>query len=466
MAFRRVEVPSDGWLGDRKVVIGGSDEAVGHAENNRYAYVAGGFTDPATPARRFFYLGKYEVTQMQVDALKADGACPRASMRGRLPATKVSWFDAVAFAGKYTEWLLAHGADALPGEDGAPGFLRLPTEEEWEYAARGGSAVSTAEFQERAFPMPDGMHKYVWFAGARSSNGKMQLTGLLQPNPLGLHDLLGNVDEIVLSPFRLSKYSRLHGQPGGFVIKGGNYLTSETQVRSAYRQEVAHFARGGPNRVATVGFRLAISAPVLTSHERLRQVRADWQALPRTVTVTSGTEPLDDPVAELEVVKQATADPDLRRRLDHLAFVVKSNVASRNEQRDRAVKVVIRLGAFLGRKLQDDQTRLRAIRAILRGRRAANSSPELIAKTERSLIAGGKVLEENFQYYADTVIQAVGDYPDEVFARQLAALAVEFESRDLRSLIPFAELFKSHADIYRKESRIDRKTWLEQIRER
>ena len=79
--------------------------------------------------------------------------------------------------------------------------MRLPTEEEWEYAARGGAAVSELDFLGRTFPMPEGTSRYAWFQGPRSAAGRAQPVGMLEPNPLGLHDILGNVGELVLEPF-------------------------------------------------------------------------------------------------------------------------------------------------------------------------------------------------------------------------------------------------------------------------
>ncbi|MGQ3075778.1 MAG: hypothetical protein ACT7A5_32270, partial [Ferrovibrionaceae bacterium] len=46
MTFRRIDLPADGALGDRRVQLGGADDKVAYAENTRTDYVAGGFTDP------------------------------------------------------------------------------------------------------------------------------------------------------------------------------------------------------------------------------------------------------------------------------------------------------------------------------------------------------------------------------------------------------------------------------------
>jgi len=158
MVFRKIEVPVDGWIGDRKIVIGGRDERFNFKENSRFEYVAGSFSESDNPARRFYLLGKYEVTQMQYNVF--DSKCKPPRRKDRLPAIGISWFDAVRFAHNYNEWLLKNAPKTLPLEDGKTGFIRLPTETEWEYAARGGLIVSESEFQQKTFPMKQGLHKY------------------------------------------------------------------------------------------------------------------------------------------------------------------------------------------------------------------------------------------------------------------------------------------------------------------
>src|SRR5471032_229899 len=75
MTFRRIDIPVEDALSDRKIVIGGTDERFRLMEYSRYEYVAAGFSAPDKPQQRFYYLGKYEVTAQQLEAVT--GSCPK-----------------------------------------------------------------------------------------------------------------------------------------------------------------------------------------------------------------------------------------------------------------------------------------------------------------------------------------------------------------------------------------------------
>jgi formylglycine-generating enzyme required for sulfatase activity len=92
-------------------------------------------------------------------------------------------------ANKYCEWLSAKTGH----------FYRLPTEAEWEYAARAGT--KTAYFWGDDASQ---IEEYCWWAN--NSDNKYQKVGKKKPNPWGLHDILGNVMEWTLDQYSAQTY--------------------------------------------------------------------------------------------------------------------------------------------------------------------------------------------------------------------------------------------------------------------
>lgn len=457
MAFRKIDVPGTGILDDYQVKLGDPDADRAFSEFSHGDFIAAPFK--GSGASRYFLLAKYETTRLQYDAVLS-GNCAAASLIGRTPVTEITWLEAATFAAKYTDWLLANAVGKLP----PTAFLRLPTEVEWEYAARGGIALSPSEFAARTFPMPDGMERYVWYAGSKSANNKLQLTGLLEPNPLGLHDLLGNADEFVADAYRLNRVSRAHGRVGGYIVKGGNYLTSAEDIRSAYRSEVSPFTDKGERRSKTTGFRLAMSAPVLTDQQDIADAKAAWEKLGRVggpvVAQGGGDQPLDDPVAELEALAQkASDDPATKSRLENLQQKVKSVLLAMQDQQGRAGGTLIRLGAWLGQQLHIDVNYTAAIRAAYEGRKA-ESGEGTENPFKARLDDAQKGVDGNMKIYANLVAQVADDYDTALIDKQKAVLTEEFTSRGVPKLIDYTNVFLGHVRQYATDKKTRIPDWL------
>jgi formylglycine-generating enzyme required for sulfatase activity len=187
-----------------------------------------------------FYIGKYQVTQRLWYAVMDNN--PSRFKGENRPVDSVSWNDAQGFIEK------------LKKETGKE--LRLLTEAEWEFAARGG------EYSEGyLYAGSDELSQVGWYG--ENSGGETHEVGMLRPNELVLHDMSGNVWEWCEDDW--------HGNHNGApkdgaawidspargvrrVYRGGSYFFDPSFCRSTYR-----YFNSPSSRFNSLGLRLAVS---------------------------------------------------------------------------------------------------------------------------------------------------------------------------------------------------------------
>jgi formylglycine-generating enzyme required for sulfatase activity len=185
-----------------------------------------------------FYIGKYEVTQGEWE--KVMGSNPSHFKGSRNPVESVSWNDAQAFIEKL---------NARTGKK-----FRLPTEAEWEYAARSGGK---GEKWSGSSAGPDAVGWY-----DKNSGITTHPVGQKQPNGLGLYDMTGNVWEWCADWYGESYYgsSPKNDPPGPAsgtyrVLRGGSWFYIPVYVRTS-----ARYWNYPGNRGSSYGFRV-LSSP-------------------------------------------------------------------------------------------------------------------------------------------------------------------------------------------------------------
>ncbi len=339
MAFQKVEVPvaADDPLADRRMRLGQSVNLTGYSDYLRSAFLRGPFSDRSNVT--YFYIARYELTQGQFRVLQGD--CTPPTRADRLARGGVSWHDAVTLAKNYTSWLYLNAPEAIPQSDGARGFLRLPTEVEWEFAARGGTVVDANTFPKLTYFDVGEMRDHALHQGVGSGRGRLGAVGVRAANPLGLYDIYGNVEELMLEPYRMNARGRAHGQIGGVVTRGGSVLSEADQIYSAQRTEYPPFdpETGHPLRGETFGVRFVISAHVATSEAKLAEIQKRWGEMAAPDPDASA-----DPAAALADLAKAEPDLTRQKQLTDLLLGLRRN----QDQTDIAIQQSARASYLAG----------------------------------------------------------------------------------------------------------------------
>lgn len=463
MTFRKVTIPVEKPMDDHPLTLGSDASEWGFLESVLDTHIAGSFASGQASVGRYYLMGKYEVSELQYAAVMTEN-CPKPDTPLRRPRTSVSWFDAVEFADRYTRWLLKDHPRALPSEDGTPGFLRLPTEVEWSFATRGGLKVSPSEFQERVFPMAGPMSEYVWFAGPQSSNGSLRPIGLLAPNPLGLHDVLGNADEMMFEPFQMRTHGRAHGQSGGFVVRGANYLTPQNDVRSAWRVEQPYYRDGARNVLPTTGLRLAVVAPAIVSTQRMKTLEQQWVARGEGPATQGGQADASQRLDRLAI--EAESDK-FRHELNQVRDQLRAANQLQREQRERAMRSSLQLGGFLCAQINQLAREISRRQEFLK----LSCSPDNPRSSEQTCVNIRSVVEQTevslttiLGLYSDTIVELGSIYPEQDLLEQARATAQALQSRKAINLAPFAEVYVKDLTGYIQSRKVQRQQWLANCR--
>lgn len=410
MVLSRIDVPVNGLLDQIATDFGGApgfdDLRVYYSQQLRSDTISGVFSIDEESrlvresydriAARSYYMAAYELTELQwhlfeSGALQAfaaaelptdeqtDAVCAEnRALAARTPPPRVKskiglgYYDAIDFTRALNGYVLAENARriewnrqsaaqgnapaslVLPWERGSPGFFRLPSESEWEFAARGG-AISEEATLGQTYLIQAGDQIRMADISDVASSGSDVFSGTEQPNLAGLYDVVGNADEITLDLFRLIRPDGTHGSRGGFVLRGGNIATPAAIAGVARRSELALYDASGESRPKYSGLRVALVAPVFPdgwSDERpyqpnLRNVELDDALTTANSELTTskgtpGAEFRDRARDLIEELKRAEADSEsATARLQEVEEALRASEAQINDAQEAEVRATI-----------------------------------------------------------------------------------------------------------------------------
>lgn len=229
----------------------------------------GVFVEGRTVTLSDYYIGKYEVTRAEYENIM--GYNPSISITieptyefestMQRPVDSVSWFDAIRYCNKlsrlegYTEVYTING-NTVTYNQNANGY-RLPTEAEWEFAARGGTPYSTD--WNLKYSGSEIIEEVAWYS--KNSDGISHQVGRKKPNKLGIYDMTGNIQEWCYDWYYGTLDTGNVTNPTGAkdkvrrVLRGGNFANTATMSYVFYRNT------GRPDSdIHSHGFRIARSA--------------------------------------------------------------------------------------------------------------------------------------------------------------------------------------------------------------
>ena len=185
-----------------------------------------------------YYIGQTEVTQHLWKKVMGDDNNPSAVEGNNLPVTNITWDEAQTFVERLSE---------LTGMR-----FRLPTEAEWEYAARGGQ-----KSKGYTYAGSDDIDEVGWYNG--NSGNTPHAVGQKQPNELGIYDMTGNVYEFCYDwygPYSADPQTNPTGAATGekHVLRGGCYHYDSKNDTNTNRHSYYTPDKGG----ASTGLRIVL----------------------------------------------------------------------------------------------------------------------------------------------------------------------------------------------------------------
>jgi len=484
MAFRVIAIPVKNILWDTTFTMGSENtarEGMEFYERPFEKTLAAPFQQADLPKAwqkalpkdtnyTYYFIGKYEINNAQWDAVMQD-ACAETplSKRSAQPKTSISWYDVQNFLLHYNQWLLENAPDALPkflADSRNKGFMRLPTEAEWEYAARGGNRVTKEWFTQESFPpLAEGtsLRDYAIYRPSDAAVVQEDTApiGSRKANPLGIHDMFGNAAEMVQDSFHFSLGGRLHGSAGGFIRKGGSFMGTETDIMPGRRDEVALFTARGPSKVRDMGFRLVLSGINTPGGNRQDVLKKAWKNMGQQASSKTSQKAQE----ELTLLMKIEQDEEVKAVFAKLNGLLKDNAIEQERQNSTIAEGLVRTVLYMIETIRNYGVRhnfafsrvveVKEVLALIKEKKRPAKEIASMEKTVEAFVSAQKnqqiAMESATNFYKTKLDEAL-KYSPELIEMHTKNIQTEWQQKSLlaknmrENLVTFTE----HLDARRK----------------